>query len=105
MNPELRQEVAALGLLGLGYPQELGGTPAPFALRNVMSTTMARRCGSGGLMAGLFSLNIGLPPGCRARCWTRSAGGVPTPRICGSTACGCRPASCSARKAAAPRKS
>ncbi len=55
-------EAAALGLLGLGYPEALGGTPAPFALRNAVSTTMARHSGSGGLMAGLFSLNIGLPP-------------------------------------------
>jgi acyl-CoA dehydrogenase len=58
----LYQEAAALGLLGLGYPQALGGTPAPFALRNAVSTTMARHSGSGGLMASLFSLNIGLPP-------------------------------------------
>ena len=58
----LRAQVAALGLLGLGYPQELGGTPAPFALRNALATTMARASASGGLMAGLFSLNIGLPP-------------------------------------------
>ena len=58
----LYQEAAALGLLGLGYPEGLGGTPAPFALRNVLSTTMARHCGSGGLMASLFSLNIDLPP-------------------------------------------
>jgi len=59
---ELYREAAALGLLGLGYPEALGGTPAPFALRNAVSTTMARHSGSGGLMAGLFSLNIGLPP-------------------------------------------
>ena len=59
---ELYREAAALGLLGLGYPEELGGTPAPFALRNAVSTTMARHGGSGGIMAGLFSLNIGLPP-------------------------------------------
>jgi len=59
---ELYREAAALGLLGLGYPQELGGTPAPFALRNAVSTAMARHSGSGGLMASLFSLNIGLPP-------------------------------------------
>ena len=59
---ELYAEVAALGLLGLGYPEALGGTPAPFALRNAVSTTMARYSGSGGVMAGLFSLNIGLPP-------------------------------------------
>ena len=59
---ELYREAAALGLLGLGYPEALGGTPAPFALRNAVSTTMARTAGSGGLMAALFSHNIGLPP-------------------------------------------
>jgi len=59
---ELYREAAALGLLGLGYPQELGGTPAPLALRNALSTTMARHSGSGGVLASLFSLNIGLPP-------------------------------------------
>jgi acyl-CoA dehydrogenase len=59
---ELYGEAAALGLLGLGYPEALGGTPAPFALRNAVSTTMARHGGSGGVMAGLFSHNIGLPP-------------------------------------------
>jgi len=59
---ELYREAAALGLLGLGYPEDLGGTPAPFALRNALATTMARASGSGGLMASLFSLNIGLPP-------------------------------------------
>jgi acyl-CoA dehydrogenase len=58
----LYREAAAIGLLGLGYPEALGGTPAPFALRNAVSTTMARHSGSGGLMASLFSLNIGLPP-------------------------------------------
>lgn len=58
----LYREAAALGLLGLGYPEAYGGTPAPFALRNAVSTTMARHGGSGGVMAGLFSLNIGLPP-------------------------------------------
>jgi acyl-CoA dehydrogenase len=59
---ELYREAAALGLLGLGYPQELGGTPAPLALRNALSTTMARHSSSGGVLASLFSLNIGLPP-------------------------------------------
>ena len=59
---ELYREAAALGLLGLGYPESLGGTPAPFALRNAVSTAMAHHSGSGGLMASLFSLNIGLPP-------------------------------------------
>jgi len=53
---------ADLGWLGLGYPEHLGGTPAPTALRNVLTETLARESGSGGLMASLFSHNIGLPP-------------------------------------------
>jgi acyl-CoA dehydrogenase len=59
---ELYREAAQLGLLGLGYDETLGGTPAPYALRNVIATTMARHSGSGGLLASLFSLNIGMPP-------------------------------------------
>ena len=53
---------ADLGWLGLGYPEHLGGTPAPATLRNVLTETLARESGSGGLMASLFSHNIGLPP-------------------------------------------
>lgn len=59
---ELHLEAAAIGLLGLGYPEELGGTPAPYAMRNALSVTMARHSGAGGVMAALFSHNIGLPP-------------------------------------------
>jgi len=55
-------DAARLGLLGLGYPEALGGTPAPWSVRNAMSQTLARHGGSGGVMASLFSHNIGLPP-------------------------------------------
>lgn len=55
-------EAAALGLLGLGYPEALGGTPASYALRNAMSVAISRHGGSGGVLAALFSHNIGLPP-------------------------------------------
>jgi acyl-CoA dehydrogenase len=58
----LHREAAALGLLGMGYPEHLGGTPAPFALRNAVQVAMSRHAGSGGVMAALFSHNIGLPP-------------------------------------------
>ncbi|MDP2262504.1 MAG: acyl-CoA dehydrogenase family protein [Hydrogenophaga sp.] len=58
----LYREAADLGLLGLGYPEALGGTPAPWSLRNAMSQALARWGGSGGVMASLFSHNIGLPP-------------------------------------------
>jgi acyl-CoA dehydrogenase len=46
----------------LGYPEALGGTPAPWSVRNAMSQTLARVGGSGDFTASLFSLNIGLPP-------------------------------------------
>lgn len=59
---ELYREAAALGILGLGYPEELGGTPAPYAVRNALAVAMSRWGASGGVMAGLFSHNIGLPP-------------------------------------------
>lgn len=58
----LYREAADLGLLGLGYPEHLGGSPAPWRARNALSQTLARHGTSGGLMASLFSLNIGLPP-------------------------------------------
>ncbi len=53
---------AQLGLLGLGYPEDLGGTPASQRMRNVMSQALARHGASGGVFASLFSHNIGLPP-------------------------------------------
>ena len=53
---------AELGWLGLGYPQELGGIPAPWVFRNAFAVAMARYTGSGGLLAGLGSNSIGLPP-------------------------------------------
>lgn len=59
---DLYREAAALGVLGLGYPEELGGTPAPYALRNALSVAMSRWGASGGVLAGLFSHNIALPP-------------------------------------------
>jgi len=58
----LYERVAALGWLGMGYPEPLGGTPASWRLRNAMTIALARQGGSGGLMAGLFSHNIALPP-------------------------------------------
>ena len=59
---ELHRDAAGLGILGLGYPEELGGLPAPYAVRNALSVAMSRWGASGGVMAALFSHNIGLPP-------------------------------------------
>jgi len=58
----LYHQAAQLGLLGLGYPEHLGGTSAPWRARNALSQTLARYGGSGGVMASLFTHNIGLPP-------------------------------------------
>jgi acyl-CoA dehydrogenase len=58
----LYQRAADMGWLAMGYPEQFGGTPAPWALRNAMTIALARTGGSGGLMASLFSHNIGLPP-------------------------------------------
>ena len=53
---------AELGLLGMGYPEHLGGSPASWRMRNTVSQQLSRMGGSGGLLASLFSHNIGLPP-------------------------------------------
>jgi len=58
----LYTRAAQLGLLGLGYPEDLGGTPASQHMRNALTLAMARHGASGGVFAGLFSHNIGLPP-------------------------------------------
>jgi acyl-CoA dehydrogenase len=58
---DLYRKAAAIGLLGLGYPEHLGGTDVDFTWRLIASAELAR-AGSGGLLASLFSHNIGLPP-------------------------------------------
>jgi len=58
---ELYARTAQVGLLGIGYPQEYGGTPADGWYRLIATEEIAR-AGSGGLMASLFSHKIGLPP-------------------------------------------
>jgi acyl-CoA dehydrogenase len=58
---ELYRRAAHIGLLGLGYPEQYGGTPADTWFRLIATEEIAR-AGSGGLMASLFSHNIGLPP-------------------------------------------
>jgi acyl-CoA dehydrogenase len=59
---ELYARAAELGLLGLGYPEALGGTPASYALKLPAWVALARHGRSGGVLASLFSHNIGLPP-------------------------------------------
>jgi acyl-CoA dehydrogenase len=58
---ELYRKAAAAGLLGLGFPEEYGGTPADHFFRIVCAEEFAQ-AGAGGLSASLFSHTIGAPP-------------------------------------------
>ncbi len=58
----LYRRAAELGLLGLGYPEEFGGTPATHRMKSLVTQTFARISGSGGVHASLYSHSIGLPP-------------------------------------------
>jgi acyl-CoA dehydrogenase len=58
---ELYAKAAQIGLLGLGYPEALGGTPCDIGFRLIATEEIAR-AGSGGLLASLFSHCIALPP-------------------------------------------
>ncbi|MDQ7781439.1 MAG: acyl-CoA dehydrogenase family protein [Desulfomonilaceae bacterium] len=58
---DLYQKAADVGFLGIGYPENLGGTEADL-FHEVVLTEELTRSGSGGLAAGLMSLGIALPP-------------------------------------------
>ena len=58
---ELYRKAAQVGLLGLGYPEQWGGTPCDSFAR-IAATRALCEAGSGGLMAGLMSHTIALPP-------------------------------------------
>ncbi len=58
---ELYAKAAALGLLGMGYPEEYGGTPADLMFSLIAAEELAR-AGTGGVQASLGTLHIGLPP-------------------------------------------
>ena len=59
----LWEKSAALGILGLGYPEALGGTSEGIDIwhKNILSQEFART-GAGGIGASLLVHNIGLPP-------------------------------------------
>lgn len=59
---ELYLKAGAAGILGLGYPEALGGSHEGDLFAKVAASEELMRCGSGGLVAGLGSLDIGLPP-------------------------------------------
>ena len=57
----LYKRTAELGIAGLGYPEELGGTPVDVFYHLVAAEEFARS-GGGGVSASLNSHTIGLPP-------------------------------------------
>lgn len=58
---ELYRKAATVGILGIGYAEEWGGTPGDL-FHQIVAWEELMRAGSGGLSAGLGSLHIALPP-------------------------------------------
>lgn len=58
---ELYRKAGDVGILGIGYPEALGGTPGDIFFK-VAASEELMRSGSAGLAAGLGSLDIALPP-------------------------------------------
>jgi acyl-CoA dehydrogenase len=58
---ELYRKAGELGLLGLGFPEDYGGTPVDSFAKLLIAEELTA-AGSGGLVAGLMSHGIGLPP-------------------------------------------
>jgi acyl-CoA dehydrogenase len=59
---ELYLKAGAAGILGMGYPETLGGSHEGDLFAKIAASEELMRCGSGGVVAGLGSLDIGLPP-------------------------------------------
>ncbi len=59
---ELYRKAAETGLLGVGHPESLGGFAENDVFMKIAVSEELMRSTSGGLVAGLGSLDIGLPP-------------------------------------------
>ena len=58
---EIYRKAGDVGILGIGYPEEYGGTPGDI-FYGIAASEELMRSGSGGFVAGLGSLNIAIPP-------------------------------------------
>ena len=58
---EIYEKAGDVGILGIGYPEDCGGTPGDIFF-TVAASEELMRSGSGGFVAGLGSLHIALPP-------------------------------------------
>ena len=59
---EIYPQAGGLGLLGIGHPTEFGGSGEQDVFLKVAASEELMRSGSGGFVASLGSLDIGLPP-------------------------------------------
>ncbi|CBL46943.1 Long chain acyl-CoA dehydrogenase (LCAD) [gamma proteobacterium HdN1] len=59
---DLYLKAGATGLLGIGHPAEYGGTGTDDVFSKIAVSEELMRCGAGGVVASLGSLDIGLPP-------------------------------------------
>jgi acyl-CoA dehydrogenase len=59
---ELYRQAAEIGLLGIGFPSEYGGTPEADGYHHLIVSEELARTGCGGLVASLMSHSIGAPP-------------------------------------------
>ncbi|HQR81006.1 MAG TPA: acyl-CoA dehydrogenase family protein [Actinomycetota bacterium] len=57
----LHEQAGALGLLGVGYPQEVGGAGGGLVDAYVITEAILAAGGSGGVIAGLFTHGIAIP--------------------------------------------
>ncbi len=58
---EIYRKAGETGILGIGYPEAYGGSGGDLFLKIAASEELMR-CGSGGVAAGLGSLDISIPP-------------------------------------------
>jgi acyl-CoA dehydrogenase len=60
---ELHRKAGAAGILGMGFPEEFGGTSEGIdVFHHLVKVEELARPGAGGFMAGLLTLNVALPP-------------------------------------------
>lgn len=60
---ELHKKASAVGLIGIGYPEEYGGVREGIdVFHSLVGSEELARAGSGGLIAALMTHGIGLPP-------------------------------------------
>jgi len=59
---DLYKKAADIGLLGLGYPEEFGGTPVDDPMYAIVTSEELAQMGAGGINASLLVHSIGLPP-------------------------------------------